>query len=45
MNEFFRLRMLAVWANDGSFKILAELPETDENSMDEEGEDEDVDDE
>ncbi|XP_023325449.1 mRNA turnover protein 4 homolog [Eurytemora carolleeae] len=41
----FRLRMLAVWANDGSFKILAELPETDENSMDEEGEDEDVDDE
>lgn len=45
MNDFSRLRMLAVWANDGSFKILAELPETDENSMDEEGEDEDVDDE
>ena len=34
-----RLRMLAVWSNDGSFKILAEIPEIDgENSMDEEEE-------
>ncbi len=25
--HFFRLRMLAVWSNDGEFKILTELPE------------------
>merc|ERR1719391_1145590 len=40
----FRLRMLAVWSNDGSFEVLAELPVPNQNQMEEEDDnDEDAD--
>jgi len=38
----FRLRMLAVWGNDGSFEILADIPDT--STMEEDGEEEEDDD-
>ena len=38
-----RLRMLAVWGNDGSFEILADIPDT--STMEEDGEEEDDDNE
>ena len=35
--------MLAVWGNDGSFKVLAELPDSEMEEQDEDGEEEDGD--